>query len=61
MVYWESAARERSQRLGAHTPTRTRHVAMTRLKLVGKVHVRQWLKLPWMKRNMNVWKETHWR
>lgn len=52
VLYWESAARERSQRLGAHTPTRTRHAAMTRLKLEDRVRVRQWLMLPWMKKNV---------
>jgi len=33
VVYWESAAKERSQRFGAQTPTRTRQAAMTRFRL----------------------------
>ena len=32
-VYWATAERERSQRLGAQTPTRTRHAATSRLAL----------------------------
>lgn len=34
VVYWERAAIERSQRLGAHTPTRTRHAEVMRLPLL---------------------------
>lgn len=33
VVYWASAAKERSQRFGAQMPTRTRQAAMTRFRL----------------------------
>ena len=36
VVYCERAVRERSQRFGTHTPTRTRQAATSRLPLVGE-------------------------
>lgn len=36
VVYCERAARDRSQRFGAQTPTNTRHAATSRLALVNK-------------------------
>lgn len=36
VVYWESAARDRSHRLGTHTPTKTLQAAMIRFALYMK-------------------------